>query len=215
MAGSRPAKRGLIQNKEDVQKRRRSFRQISDAKACMIYGNDRALVTSARQAAEALFALKPPLDKSPVSEPGQPAEAMPPRPLARSPPTRRKNEPPITVIIGGRALLMLIAARFSGPGSSSPRSRQGAGVRVYPHPSLRKEVSTLSVGSGWISAVPDRCGFHAHSAHTSPPSTRARAHVRAQLGEQVDRHARAAKRRIPAHDLAYQPILGRRSGRAD
>jgi hypothetical protein len=26
---------------------------------------------------------------------------MPPRPLARSPPTRRKNEPPITVIIGG------------------------------------------------------------------------------------------------------------------
>ena len=83
----------------------------------MIYGNDRALVTSARQAAEALFALKPPLDKSPVSEPGQPAEAMPPRPLARSPPTRRKNEPPITVIIGGRALLMLIAARFSGSGS--------------------------------------------------------------------------------------------------
>ena len=30
-----------------------------------------------------------------------------------------------------------------------------------------------------------------------------------------DRHARAAKHRIPAHDLAYQPILGRRSGRAD
>ena len=27
------------------------------------------------------------------------------------------GEPPITVIIGGRALLMLIAARFSGPGS--------------------------------------------------------------------------------------------------
>jgi hypothetical protein len=42
---------------------------------------------------------------------------MPPRPLARSPPTRQKNEPPITVIIGGRALLMLIAARFSGSGS--------------------------------------------------------------------------------------------------
>jgi hypothetical protein len=39
--------------------------------------------------------------------------------------------------------------------------------------------------------------------------------ARAQLGEQVDRHARAAKRRIPDHDLAYQPILGRRSGRAD
>jgi hypothetical protein len=31
----------------------------------------------------------------------------------------------------------------------------------------------------------------------------------------VDRHARAAKHRIPAHDLVYQPILGRRSGRAD
>ena len=26
---------------------------------------------------------------------------MPPRSLARSPPTRRKNEPPITVILGG------------------------------------------------------------------------------------------------------------------
>jgi hypothetical protein len=35
------------------------------------------------------------------------------------------------------------------------------------------------------------------------------------LGEHVDRHARAAKHRIPAHDLAYLPILGRRSGRAD
>ena len=42
--------------------------------------------------------------------------------------------------------------------------------------------------------------------------TCARARARAQLGEQVDRHARAAKRRIPAHDLAYQPILGRRLG---
>jgi hypothetical protein len=42
---------------------------------------------------------------------------MPSRPLARSRPTRQKNEPPITVIIGGRALLMLIAARFSGPAS--------------------------------------------------------------------------------------------------
>ena len=51
------------------------------------------------------------------------------------------------------------------------------------------------------------------SANTSPPATRARAHARGyQLGEQVDRHARAAKRRIPAHDLAYQPILGRRLG---
>jgi hypothetical protein len=48
------------------------------------------------------------------------------------------------------------------------------------------------------------------------PSTRARAHARGhQLGEHMDRHARAAKHRIPAHDLAYQPILGRRSGRAD
>jgi hypothetical protein len=28
-------------------------------------------------------------------------------------------------------------------------------------------------------------------------------------------HARAAKHRIPAHDLAIQPILGRRSGQAD
>jgi hypothetical protein len=52
--------------------------------------------------------------------------------------------------------------------------------------------------------------------HTSRPSPRARAHALGhQLGEHVDRHARAAKRRIPAHDLAYLPILGRRSGRAD
>jgi hypothetical protein len=54
---------------------------------------------------------------------------------------------------------------------------------------------------------------------TSPPVTRARARVTGgrghQLGEHVDRHARAAKHRIPAHDLAIQPILGRRSGRAD
>jgi hypothetical protein len=50
-----------------------------------------------------------------------------------------------------------------------------------------------------------------------PPTLPLRQHARAraQLGEQVDRHARAAKRRIPAHDLAYQPIFGRRSGRAD
>jgi hypothetical protein len=44
------------------------------------------------------------------------------------------------------------------------------------------------------------------------PVPHARGH---QLGEHVDRLSRAAKRRIPAHDLAYQPILGRRSGRAD
>jgi hypothetical protein len=46
---------------------------------------------------------------------------------------------------------------------------------------------------------------------TSPPVTRARARVTGgrghQLGEHVDRHARAAKHRIPAHDLAIQPIL--------
>jgi hypothetical protein len=41
----------------------------------MIGGNNRELATTARQAAEALFAPKPVLDKSPVSEPGQPAEA--------------------------------------------------------------------------------------------------------------------------------------------
>jgi len=39
------------------------------------------------------------------------------------------------------------------PWPSSPRSRRGAGVRVYPHPSLRKEVSTLSVRSGWKVAI--------------------------------------------------------------
>ena len=49
-----------------------------------------------------------------------------------------------------------------------------------------------------------------------PSDARARARARGhQLGEHMDRHARAAKHRIPAHDLAYQPILGRRSGRAD
>jgi Enoyl-CoA hydratase/isomerase len=58
-------------------------------------------------------------------------------------------------------------------------------------------------------------GLELH-ANTSRPSTRARAHARGhQLGEHMDRHARAAKHRIPAPDLAYQPILGRRSGRAD
>ena len=39
--------------------------------------------------------------------------------------------------------------------------------------------------------------------NTSPPVSRARARARGhQLGEHVDRHARAAKHRIPAHDLA-------------
>jgi hypothetical protein len=42
-----------------------------------------------------------------------------------------------------------------------------------------------------------------------PLRQRVRAHARGhQLGEPVDRHARAAKHRIPAHDLAFQPILG-------
>ena len=46
-----------------------------------------------------------------------------------------------------------------------------------------------------------------------PSGARARARARGhQLGEHMDRHARAAKHRIPAHDLAYQPILGRRLG---
>jgi hypothetical protein len=51
---------------------------------------------------------------------------------------------------------------------------------------------------------------------TLPLRQRVRARTQGhQLGEPVDQHARAAKHRIPAHDLAYQPILGRRSGRAD
>ena len=43
------------------------------------------------------------------------------------------------------------AARLSNPPLTElARSRRGAGVRVYPHPSLRKKVLTLSVRSGWI-----------------------------------------------------------------
>jgi hypothetical protein len=58
----------------------------------------------------------------------------------------------------------------------------------------------------------DRC----FSEVTLPLRYRVRAYARGhRLGEHVDRHARAAKHRIPAHDLVYQPILGRRSGRAD
>jgi hypothetical protein len=64
--------------------------------------------------------------------------------------------------------------------------------------------------------VEDDCLEKGRSTLPLRPHVRARTcGRRGQLGEQVDRHARAAKRRIPAHDLAYQPILGRRSGRAD
>jgi hypothetical protein len=69
-----PKQRGRAEEKP-------KFSANSDAKASMIYGNDRAPVTSARQAVEALFAPKPSLDKSPVSEPGQPAGARKPRVL--------------------------------------------------------------------------------------------------------------------------------------
>jgi hypothetical protein len=55
-----------------------------------------------------------------------------------------------------------------------------------------------------------KLGTHFPSVHTC-----ARARARAQLGEQVDRHARAAKRRIPAHDLAYQPISRVLAGSAE
>jgi hypothetical protein len=42
-------------------------------------------------------------------------------------------QPPITVIIGGRALLMLIAARFSGSGSGKdPLSRATSADRLRP-----------------------------------------------------------------------------------
>jgi hypothetical protein len=58
----------------------------------MIYGNDRAPVTSARQAAEALFAPKPPLDKSPVSEPGQPVEVRKPHVLPALTPVPIRQE---------------------------------------------------------------------------------------------------------------------------
>jgi hypothetical protein len=57
------------------------------------------------------------------------------------------------------------------------------------------------------------CRLHVGEIVHTPVRLLARASH--QLGEHVDRHARAAKRRIPAHDLAYLPILGRRSGRAD
>jgi hypothetical protein len=71
----------------------------------------------------------------------------------------------------------------------------------------------------WYHGMPARAPRYRRSAGPTqhfPSAARARAaRARAQLGEQVDRHARAAKRRIPAHDLAYQPILDRRSGRAD
>jgi hypothetical protein len=58
----------------------------------MIYGNDRPPVTSARRAAEALFAPKPPLSKPPVSEPGQPAEVRKPRVLPALTPVPIRQE---------------------------------------------------------------------------------------------------------------------------
>ena len=69
-------------------------------------------------------------DRMCLFEPGPRPGSAPPPPIAlsKTPGCHRKRDrragaagkiiqPPITVIIGGRALLMLIAARFSGPGS--------------------------------------------------------------------------------------------------
>ena len=83
----------------------------------------------------------------------------------------------------------------------------------------RKALSTREDEFGrWVTPPRDTGGVGTQSAYplllTSPGSACARARGH-QLGELVDRHARAAKHRIPAHDLAYQAILGRRSGRAD
>ena len=58
----------------------------------MDYGNDRAPVTSARKAAEALFAPKPTLDKPPEAEPGKSAEARRPRVLPALTPAPIRQE---------------------------------------------------------------------------------------------------------------------------
>jgi len=91
------------------------------------------------------------------------------------------------------------AIALTGNGMRCARSRRGL-------------ICTTGLRFEYLSASTADRG--AAAGHTSPPATRARAHARGhQLGEHVDRHARAAKHRIPAHDLVYQPILGRRSGR--
>jgi len=51
------------------------------SKTSMIYVNNRKPITSARQAAEALFAPKPETEKQPLSDPGQPVPARKPRVL--------------------------------------------------------------------------------------------------------------------------------------
>jgi hypothetical protein len=70
-----------------------------------------------------------------------------------------------------------------------------------------------SVGSFAITSndVSDRLP----SGTTLPLRQRVRARTREGTSSASLWQARAAKHRIPAHDLAYQPILDRRSGRAD
>jgi hypothetical protein len=58
----------------------------------MVYRNDREPMTSARQAAEALFAPKPVLNKPPVSDPAQPVEARKRRVLPALPPAPIRRE---------------------------------------------------------------------------------------------------------------------------
>ena len=65
--------------------------------ANMNYGNDLGPVTSARQAAEALFAPKPEAENQPLSDPGEPVAARKPRVLpALSPASIRQETVDVT-----------------------------------------------------------------------------------------------------------------------
>jgi hypothetical protein len=129
-----------------------------------------------------------------VQFPTLPAKAAGPTTSRRGSTAMRCSISATDVSIIGRAAFMS-GWRYAGTGRPSrqtiPITRSTAG------PALGSRCARVPQNGSSV------------ASNTSPPAPRARGH---QLGEQVDRHARAAKRRIPAHDLAYQPILGRRLG---
>jgi hypothetical protein len=95
-------------------------------------------------------------------------------------------------------------ARETFQGFASPTGqRPGAQVPVPPPRSALTSDGAAARG---------RCLF----AHRGKPGWHSGAVFEAPvLVAGFESHARAAKHRIPAHDLAIQPILGRRSGQAD
>jgi hypothetical protein len=91
-----------------------------------------------------------------------------------------------------------------------PGEHLGSQGRTWSECSVAATLVHAPDGSGTKLAAMVAC--YCGSLAEGETATRPLKRFGSPVMEQVDRHARAAKRRIPAHDLAYQPILGRRLG---